>query len=88
MEVGAFEEEFAQGDRGVVGIGEKGILDDDTGAAAGAEDLEEVLQEEEGGFAGFDGEILLDFGADFAAEGRIGKDDVFAFTFFDVGDVF
>jgi len=35
VEVAGFEEKFAKGDGGVVGVGEEGVFDDDAGAAAG-----------------------------------------------------
>ena len=87
MEVAFFEELLAQADGGVVGVGEEGVLDDDPGAASGLEDLDEVLEEEERGLAGADGEVLLHFLALFAAEGRIGNDDVEAVLFLHVGEI-
>jgi hypothetical protein len=51
------------------------------------QDFDEVLEEEEGGLAGADGEILLHLGALFAAEGRVGQDDVEAVFFLNVGEV-
>ena len=35
VEIAAFQQEFAQGDRGIVGIGQEGVFDDDAGATAG-----------------------------------------------------
>lgn len=87
VEVAFFEELLAQADGGVVGVGEEGVLDDDAGAASGLEDFDEVLEEEERGLAGADGEVLLHFLALFAAEGRIGHDDVEAVLFLHVGEV-
>ena len=87
VEVAFFEELLAQADGGVVGVGEEGVLDDDAGAAAGLEDFDEVLEEEERGLAGADGEVLLHFLALFAAEGRVGDDDVEAILFLHVGEV-
>ena len=87
VEVAFFEEFLAQADGGVVGVGEEGVLDDDAGAATGLEDFDEVLEEEERGLAGADGEVLLHFLALFAAEGRIGDDDVEAVLFLHVGEV-
>ena len=69
MEIAAFEEEFAKADGSVVGVGEEGVFDDDAAAAAGFENLDEMLEEEESGFAGFNIEILLNFLALAAAEG-------------------
>ena len=88
VEVTFFEELLAQADGRVVGVGEEGVLDDDAGAASGLEDFDEVLEEEERGLAGADGEVLLHFLALFAAEGRIGDDDVEAVLFLHVGEVF
>ena len=69
VEIAAFQEQLAQGDGGVVRVGKEGILDDDAAAPAGLEQLDEVLEEEEGGLAGADREILLDLLALLAAEG-------------------
>ena len=46
-----------------------------------------MLEEEEGGFAGFDVEVLLNFLAFAAAEGRIGEDNFKAVFFLNVVDV-
>ena len=73
VEVAAFQQELAQAHGGVVGVGEEGVLDDHAAAPAGLEDFDEVLEEEEGGLAGADGEVLLHLLALFAAEGRIGQ---------------
>ena len=54
---------------------------------AGLEDFDEVLEEEEGGLAGADGEVLLYLMTFLAAEGRISQHDVVAVLFLDVGDV-
>lgn len=76
MEVAAFEQELAQADGGVIGIGEKGVFDDDARPATGLENFDEVLQKEKGGLSGLDGEVLLHLGPLFAAEGGIGNNDV------------
>ena len=47
-----------------------------------------MLEEEVGGFAGADGEVLLDFGAFFSAEGGIGEDDVVTILLLNVGEIF
>ncbi len=47
-----------------------------------------MLEEEEGGLAGADREVLLHFGPLLAAEGRIGHDDVVTVLFLNVGEVF
>ncbi len=49
--------------------------------------LDEVLEEQEGGLAGADGEVLLDLLALLAAEGRVGEDDVEAVPLLNVGQV-
>ena len=87
VKVAFFEEFLPQADGGVVGVREEGVLDDDPRAAAGLEDFNEMLEEEERGLAGADGEVLLHFLALFAAEGRIGDDDVEAILFLNVGEV-
>ena len=88
MKVAFFEELLAQADGGVVGVGEEGVLDDDARAATGLEDFDKMLEEEERGLAGANGKILLHFLALFAAEGRVGDDDVEAVLFLHVGEVF
>lgn len=88
VEITGFEEEFAQGDGGIVGVREEGIFDYDARPAARLEDLDEVLEKEESGFAGFNGEVLLDFRAFLTAEGRVREDDVVAVLFLDVHDIF
>jgi len=88
VEVAAFQQELAQAHGGVVGVGKEGILDDHAAASAGLQDFDEVLEEEEGGLAGADGEVLLDLGAFLAAEGGIGQHDVVTVLFLNVGEVF
>lgn len=87
VEVAGFEEELPQGHGGVVGVREEGVLDDDARPAARLEDLDEVLEEEEGGLAGLDREVLLDLGALLATEGRVREHDVVAVFILDVRDV-
>ena len=87
VEVALPDEFLAQTDGGVVGVGEKGVLDDDASTATGLEDFDEVLKEEECGLTGADGEVLLYLPALFAAERRIGDDDVEAVFFLHVGQV-
>ena len=77
MEVAGFEEKLAQGDGGVVRVREEGVLDDDARPSSRLEDLDEVLKEEEGGLAGFEGEVWLDLRALLPAEGGL-----FAWTMF------
>ena len=74
VEVAAFEQFLAQGDGGGVGIGQEGVFNDDGGTATGTEHTDEVLEEEEGGLACFDGKVLLHFLAFLATEGGIGED--------------
>jgi len=87
VEIAAFEEELTERDRGVVGVREEGVLDDDARTAARLQDLDEMLEEEEGGLAGLDWEVLLDLGAFLATEGRVREHDVVAVFLLDVGDV-
>ena len=87
VQVATFQQQFAQAHRSVVGIGEEGVLDHHAGAAAGLEHFDEVLEEKKGRFAGADGEVLLDFLALFAAEGRIGQDYIHAVLVLNVGKV-
>ncbi|MNF76273.1 hypothetical protein D3C84_583850 [compost metagenome] len=76
MQVAAFQQQFAQADRGVVAVTEKGVLDYDGGLAAGLEQLDKVLEEQKGGFPGLDWEVLLHLFAFLAAEWRVGQHDV------------
>jgi len=69
VEVAFFEEFLPQAHRGVVGVREEGVLDDDARTATGLKDFDEVLEEEERGLAGADGEVLLHFLALLPAEG-------------------
>ena len=87
VEVAVLQQELAQAHRGIVGVREKGVFDDDTCAATCAEDLDEVLEKEEGGLACFDREVLLDLAADARAKRRVGEDDVVAVFLLDVGDI-
>ena len=87
VEVAFFEEFLPQAHGSVVGVRQEGVLDDDPRAAAGLEDFNEMLEEEERGLAGADGEVLLHFLALFAAEGRIGDDDVETIPFLNIGEV-
>ena len=81
------EQLVAEGSRGVVAVGEERVLDDHAGAAAGFQALDEVLEEQERGFARLDGEVLLDLLALLAAERGIGQDHVVAVALLDVGEV-
>ena len=63
VEVAVLKQFLAQGHRGVVGVREERVLDDDGGAGSGPEVADEVLEEQEGGLAGLDREILLDLPA-------------------------
>ena len=88
VEVAAFQQVLAEADGGVVGVTQECVLDDDAGAATGFENFDVMLEEEVGGLAGADGEVLLHFLAFLAAEGRIGLDDVVPVFFLNVGYVF
>ena len=56
--------------------------------STGLENLDEVLEEEEGGLSGADGEVLLHFLALLATEGRIGHHYVVAVLLLNVGEIF
>ena len=75
-------------DIGIVGVGEEGVLDDDRAASAGLEDLDEVLEEEERGLAGADGEVLLHLRTFFSTEWGVRKNSVVAVLFLNEADVF
>ena len=87
MQVAAFQQQLAQADGGVIGIGKEGILDDHTRPAARFQDLDEMLQKQKSGLAGLDGEVLLHLGAFLAAKGRIGQDDIVAVFLLNIGQV-
>jgi len=72
VEVAVFKQQLSQANRSVVRIGQKSVFDDDAAASARLENLDEVLEEEESGFAGFDVEVLLNFLALAAAEPKGG----------------
>ena len=88
MKVAFFKQFLAQADGRVVGVGKKSVLDDNAAASTSLEDFDEVLKKEERGLAGADGKVLLHFLALFAAEGRIGDDDVEAVFLLHVGKIF
>ena len=54
------------------------------GPSSGFEGFDEVLEEEKGGFSGFDREVLLHLRALLAAEGRIGEDEIVLVSGLDV----
>ena len=87
VQVAAFQQQLAQAHRGVVGVGQEGVLDDHARPSASLEHLDEVLEEQERGLAGADGEILLDLLAFLASEGRIGQHHVVAVLLLNVGEV-
>jgi hypothetical protein len=87
MEVTRLEEVTTECDGGVVCVGEECILDDYTGTTTCTERLDEVLEKEECCLPCLDREVLLDLGADFSPEWRIGKDDIVAIFFFDIVDI-
>ena len=87
VEVALFQQLLAQADRGVVRVGEEGILDNNPRSATSLENFDEVLQEEESGFAGADREVLLYLLPLLAAEGWVGEDDVEAILLLHVGQV-
>ena len=88
VQVAAFQQELALAHRGVVAVGEEGVLDNHTRPATGPEHLDKVLEKEKRGLAGADGEVLLDLLTLLTAEGRIGEDDVVSVLLLDVGKVF
>ena len=88
MQVAAFQQKLAQAHRGVIGIRKERVLDDHAAAAAGLENLDEVLEEQERGLAGADRKILLHFLAFLAAERGIGQHHVEAVLLLNVGKVF
>jgi len=88
IQVATFQQQFPQTDRRVIGVGQEGVLDDHAAASAGLEHLDEMLEEQERGFAGADREVLLHFLALLAAERRLGQHDVVAVLVLNVGEVF
>jgi len=84
VEIALFEKLLAQADGGVVGIGKEGVLDDDASSAPSPQNFDEMLEEEEGGFAGADGKVLLDFTPLLAAKRGIGEDDFVAILILNV----
>src|ERR1035437_7800319 len=76
MEVAALEEQLPEADRGVIGVGEERILDDDARTASGSQHLDEVLEEQECRLARPDRGVLLDLLAFLSAEGWVREDDI------------
>ena len=60
----------------LVGIGEKGVFDNNASPAASFENFDEVLEKEKGSLARLDGEVLLHLRPLFTAKRRISNDDV------------
>lgn len=87
MEIAGFQQIPAQGLGRIIGIGEKGVLDHHRSPAPGLEKFDKMLEKEEGGLAGLDGEILLNLLAFLAPERRIGQDDVVAVLLLHMGEV-
>ena len=87
MEVAFFQEFLAQFNGGVIGIGQEGVLDDDTGIATCFEVLDEVFQEEVCRFSGLDGEVLLHLLTLAAAKRGICQDVVKLVLGLDIGKV-
>ena len=88
MQVAAFQQELSQANRGVVGIGEEGVLDDHAGSAAGFEHLDKMLEEEEGRFARADGEVLLNLPRSLPPKGGLARITSIAVLFLNVCKVF
>ena len=88
VKVAVFQQQLAQAHRGVVGVGEEGVLNDDAAAPASFQHPDEVLEEEEGGLPGAYWEVLLHFLALLAAEGRVCQHHVVAVLVLNVGEVF
>ena len=87
MKVAFFQEFLTQFNGCVIGVGQEGILDDDTGGATCFEVLDEVFQEEICRFSGLDGEVLLDLLTLAAAKRRICEDIVKLVLDLDIGKV-
>ena len=87
VKVAAFQQQFSQAHGGVVGVRQERVLDHDPRPSASFQDLDEVLQKQERGFARADREVLLDLFAFLAAKRRIGDDDVVAVFLLNVGEV-
>ena len=87
MEVARFEEVATESHRGIIRIREEGILDDDTSTSTRSENLDKVLEKEEGRLACLDREVLLDLRADLPTKWRICEDDIVAILLIDIVDI-
>jgi hypothetical protein len=87
VQIAAFKQFLAKSNRGVVSVRQERVLDDDGRAATSLYRLDEMLKEQERGFAGLYREILLDLRALLAPERRIGQDNVEAVLLLNVVDI-
>lgn len=87
VQVAVGEQLLPQGHRGVVGVGEKGVLDHHAGATAGPQQADEVLEKQKGSFAAADLEVLLHLLAFAAAERRVGEDHIEAVALLHIAEV-
>ena len=88
MQITVLQEFSSQCNRSCVCVGEESVLDHDARTAVDFEALDEVLQEEIGGLAGFDWEVFLDGVELFATEWWVGEHYMASITFLDLRDVF
>ena len=68
MQVAAFQQQFAETYRGVVGVGQERVLDDHARSPACFQDLDESLQEQKRGLSRANREVLLNLFAFLSAE--------------------
>ncbi|CAK8711027.1 hypothetical protein GMJAKD_00215 [Candidatus Electrothrix aarhusensis] len=87
MEIAGFEQIPAQGLGRIIRVGKKGVFDHHRSPPPSLEELDEMLEKEEGGLAGLDGEILLNLLALLAAKRRISQDDVVAIFLLHMGEI-
>jgi hypothetical protein len=73
VQVTAFQQQFPQTYRSVVGIAQKGVFNDHASTTASLEHLDEMLQKQKCSFPSLNGKVLLNFLPLFAPKWWIGK---------------
>ena len=87
VQVAAFQQQFAETHRGVVGVGQERVLDDHARSPACFQDLDESLQEQKRGFSRANREVLLNLFAFLPAERWIDHDHIDSVFVLNVGEV-
>src|SRR5206468_12076324 len=73
VQIAVLQKLLTQRHRGIVGVRQERVLDDDSGPTTRLERFDEMLQEQERGLAGLDRKILLHLRPLLPAEWRVGQ---------------